>query len=274
MEQCQAKTGKHPDIMAQPHSRPLPESAGAPPVLRGVIVCILAAVILFQPNAGARTLYAETPGSAPTPVIVLDPGHGGHDTGVTGPGGVMEKDIALLLARAAADRLGDDFTVFLTRTGDYNIDLPSRTAMANARKAAVFVSIHFGGSPGSQVDGWGVYHDLRESGPRDLSRADRSPFEWNRIQQLHIPDAAALAASIARRLEAGAAGAPVDVMGAPLPVLSGADMPAVLVEAGHLSHPPTESEYTREDFIRAVAGDIAAGIAAFLEGKNRGGLSP
>ncbi len=268
MEQCQAKTGKHPDIMAWPRGRLLPGAPGASPVLRGVIGCILAAVILFQSFATIRPLYAETSGSAPAPVIALDPGHGGHDTGVTGPGGVMEKDVTLLLAKALADRLGEDFTVFLTRTGDYSVDLSSRVSMANARKAALFVSLHTGGSRRSAVDGWSVYHDLRKTGIRDLSHADRSPFEWNRIQQRHIADAADLAATIARHLEAGAAGDAVDVMGAPLPLLSGANMPAVLVEAGHLTHPPSASKYGREEFIRTVAGDIAAGIAAFLKEKD------
>ncbi len=238
------------------------------------VVCILAAVILSQSFANARPLYAGTSGSATEHVIVLDPGHGGHDTGVTGPGGIMEKDLTLLLARAVADRLGDDFTVFLTRTGDYSIDPSSRASMANARKAALFVSLHTGGSRRSAVDGWSVYHDLRKTGIRDLSPADRSPFEWNRLQQRHIADASDLAATIARHLEAGAAGAAVDVMGAPLSLLSGANMPAVLVEAGHLTHPPSASKYGREDFIRAVAGDIAAGIAAFLEERNLDGFSP
>lgn len=274
MEQCQAKTGKLPDIMAWPCGRSRPAARGAGPVLGGVIACVLAAALLFHSFAAARPLYAETSGSGPKPLIVVDPGHGGHDKGVAGPGGVMEKDIALLLARAVAERLGDDYTVILTRTGDYNIDLLSRASMANERKAAVFVSLHAGGSRRSSIDGWGVYHDLPETGLRDLARADRSPFEWARIQQRHIGDAADLAASIARHLEAGAAGTPVDVMGAPLPVLCGADMPAVLVEAGYLSHPPTASDYTGDDFIRAVAGDIAAGIAAFLAGENRAGRSP
>lgn len=238
------------------------------------VVCILAAVILSQSFANASPSYAETSGSATGQVIVLDPGHGGHDTGVTGPGGIMEKDLTLLLARAVADRLGDDFTVFLTRTGDYSIDPSSRASMANARKAALFVSLHTGGSRRSAVDGWSVYHDLRKAGIRDLSPADRSPFGWNRLQQRHIADAADLAATIARHLEAGTAGAAVDVMGAPLSLLSGADMPAVLVEAGHLTHPPTASKYGREDFIRAVAGDVAAGIAAFLEERNLDGFSP
>ena len=274
MEQCQAKTGKLPDIMAGPGGRRLPAINGAAPVLRGVIVCILGAVMLFQSFATARPLYAEASGSAPKPVIALDPGHGGHDTGVIGPGGVMEKDVTLLIARAVAELLRDGFTVFLTRTGDYSIDPSSRASMANARNAALFVSLHTGGSRRSQVDGWSVYHDLQKTGIRDLSPAERLPFAWNHLQQRHIADAADLAGSIARHLEAGSAGAAVDVMGAPLPVLSGADMPAVLVEAGHLSHPPTASKYADQDFIRAVAGDIADGIAAFLEGKNRGGFSP
>ncbi len=260
--------------MAWAAGRRLPAAHGAAPVLRGVIVCILAAVMLLQSLATVRPLYAEASESPPGPVIVLDPGRGGHDTGVTGPGGVMEKDVTLLLARAISELLGDDFTVFLTRTGDYSIDLSSRASMANARNAALFVSLHVGGSRRSQVDVWSVYHDLRKTGIRDLSPADRIPFEWNRLQQRHIADAADFADTIARHLEAGTAGAAVDVMGAPLPVLSGADMPAVLVEAGHLSHPPSASKYADQDFIRAVAGDIAAGIIAFLEGKNRAGFSP
>jgi N-acetylmuramoyl-L-alanine amidase len=81
--------------------------------------------------------------------IVIDPGHGGHDTGTIGENGLTEKDLVLDVAKRLAElvetRLNSE--VVLTRTDDTFIPLEARTAMANEAKADLFLSIHANSSP-------------------------------------------------------------------------------------------------------------------------------
>lgn len=212
-----------------------------------------------------------------TRIIVIDPGHGGHDHGVTGMGGILEKDVMLAIAREIKDSLPAVFTVHLTRTGDYSIDLKTRTSIANRQGADLFISLHTGGGPKSGLDQWAVYHEMRKSAsgdvfgdvPVDVSGKmpgeAPGPFLWQDLQQRHIRSSAALAENIGRHLEAGAAGRPVDIIAAPFVVLSGANMPAVVVETGYLTHPAMARKFSQTSYVRAVADDIAAGIEAFFE---------
>ncbi|MBW2369336.1 MAG: N-acetylmuramoyl-L-alanine amidase, partial [Deltaproteobacteria bacterium] len=63
----------------------------------------------------------------PKPIIYIDPGHGGHDSGATGAGGTMEKDVVLVLARKMAAELAESHTVILSRKDDYDLQLTRRT---------------------------------------------------------------------------------------------------------------------------------------------------
>jgi N-acetylmuramoyl-L-alanine amidase len=85
--------------------------------------------------------------------VVLDPGHGGVETGASGPNGLVEKDLNLAvaqLAKAALEREGA--TVVLTRTGDYRVPLSGRSALVQRLKPPVFVSIHHNGGPDGPSD--------------------------------------------------------------------------------------------------------------------------
>src|SRR5207244_7758460 len=87
----------------------------------------------------------ETPQSAgPLRTIVLDAGHGGHDPGATGPGGLMEKELVLDVTRRVAKLIDDrlDIKVLLSRDGDHFVPLKDRTSFANRERADIFVSIH------------------------------------------------------------------------------------------------------------------------------------
>ncbi len=225
-----------------------------------VVFFLLAAVTGTVSSGMNRSAFAGD-----VKVIVIDPGHGGHDHGVTGPGGIVEKQVMLTLARSIGGKLPPSFKVHLTRTGDYHIDIKYRTSVANNRGADLFVSLHAGGSHSSAVSVWTIYHDRPKAFPIYDQKRAQAPFPWDQLQQRHIQSSARLAERIGERLEKGAAGQAVDVMGAPLPVLSGANMPAVLIETGCLTHPPTARKFANTDYINAVAGDIASGIVDFFE---------
>lgn len=228
------------------------------------VISVAAALILISMQGfvhldARRALAAEGP-----KVIVVDPGHGGRDQGVTGPGGISEKTVMLALARELRDRLSPDFKVALTRSGDYSVDIKQRTSMANHYNAELFISLHSGGSPVNSVNVWTVYHEQPKTVSRDADKK-QGPFLWDSLQQRHIPSSAELAQAISKRLQAGSAGQSAGVMGAMLPVLSGADMPAVVIEAGYLTHPVTAGKFEQDAYVSEVAVDIAKGIFDFFE---------
>jgi len=101
-------------------------------------------------------------------IIVIDPGHGGYDNGAQGPDGTFEKNVTLTLARIIAEELGNTYRVILTRTDDYLLDIPARTAAANHLEADLFISIHAGGSFLHQASGMSLYY-FKETSFLDLN---------------------------------------------------------------------------------------------------------
>lgn len=229
------------------------------------LIPIVIIVIIAVSGAAAPSDKTSLSAAEDVQVVVIDPGHGGHDHGVTGQGGISEKQLMLALAGKISRRLEPTFKVHLTRTGDYNLDIRHRTSIANNHDADLFISLHTGGSYGSGVSGWSVYHDQPKTVSRHILEKIKGPFLWDQVQQRHIRSSSMLAEKIGKRLEAGAAGQIVDIMGAPLAVLSGADMPAVVIEAGCLTHASTAQKFAQEAFIDEVAADIARGIFDFFE---------
>jgi N-acetylmuramoyl-L-alanine amidase len=197
---------------------------------------------------------------APAPVsdvvrIVLDPGHGGYDSGARGVSGAVEKDITLLLARRLRDKLaGPGFEVFLTREDDRYLPLRERAAFANRLRADLFVSIHCNsgrrlGARGIEVFFAGrraVDDDARllaevENGREDASFAEPADSVSAMLSELAVSEQMQFSARVAERVVRRAGQSlGVEVRGvkqAPFWVLLGSDMPAVLVEAGFVTNP-------------------------------------
>ena len=97
-------------------------------------------------------------------IIVIDPGHGGYDNGAQGPDETFEKNVSLTLARILAEELGNTYRVILTRTDDYWLDIPARTATANHVAADLFISIHTGGSYLHKASAMTLYYFKEVSG--------------------------------------------------------------------------------------------------------------
>ncbi len=113
-------------------------------------------------------------------IITLDPGHGGAETGATGPSGLLEKDVALSISRRLStlleNRLG--VRVLSTRDGDSNLPLDERTAIANNNKSDIFVSIHVNASPRTNARGSSVYflsYESTDEESRRVARAENDP---------------------------------------------------------------------------------------------------
>lgn len=206
---------------------------------------------------------AEAPGEAAAPLaaadgeflVILDPGHGGSDPGIVSGSGVNEKDIVFAVAQAVAKLLaeGAPCKVVLTRPDDRDLGLTERTSFANQSKAGLFISLHAGGSPSPAARGFEVFTDTGKS----ARAAGESQYYAEAAEKLLLSQTGAPSRGVRK---------------APMRVLSGLDMPALLIELGMLTTPAEESVLASADFQQKAAAAIAE-VARQAAGRARGGQS-
>lgn len=236
---------------------------------------MIAGIALFTLVNTARTVAAQTSGPSSSPAskktVVIDPGHGGNDTGVKGSAGTVEKEVVLRLARLIENRLKGRYQVILTRTDDYIMPWPDRTGRANHVKADLFISLHTGGSYSSATNGLRFYYyaapqfQVPDQAPVD----DNDPLPWREIQKAHIPASSILAHRIWSRARTLGANNPGTVLAAPAAVLSGADMPAILIETGYLTNPKQEKNLNDNKYLFKLATAISQGIDDYFSNPDK-----
>ena len=220
--------------------------------------------------------------------IVVDPGHGGHDTGTIGPTGLMEKDlcldVALRLGKIIEQRLpGAD--VIYTRSDDTFVPLEERTNIANQAKADLFISIHANSSRDSGARGIETYYlnlkgsaEAMEVAARENATAQEGVHDLEnlvkKIAQTEKIDeskefAEDIQESLAKRIQkAGKTVKNRGVRKAPFVVLIGADMPSILTEISFLSNPADEKLLKQPDQRQKVAEGLFQGISSYLQNMN------
>ena len=216
------------------------------------------------------------------PPIVIDPGHGGDDIGAVSSDGIAEKDLVLVIARRLAHILEQrGHPVRLTRDSDDNRALTDRTALANRLEARVFVSLHANASTVASVAGAETYYmsldqsstdeaaaataDLENrAGPGDGERSPLDLILWDLAQAEVLNESADLALAVQRRLNARLGLRDRGVKQAPFVVLTGATMPAILVEVGFLSNPSEARNLASPERQQRLAEAIAEGIQEFV----------
>lgn len=232
---------------------------------------LIASFTLTDVCAGSIYLQGQKEGGEGI-TIVLDPGHGGHDSGAMGPGGLKEKDIVLFLAQAVKKRLSGHYNVLLTRTDDYWIDVEERAAMANRNNANLFISIHTGGSFRHKTRGlatfyWsgkkdkGVSHIL---GTAEEWDTEAGSVEWERMQERYRLKSRTLAGRVHKELIGCFNINDRGCRAAPIYVIAGADMPAILVEVGYVTNPAEEKQLGNQLFLGIIAEGLSKGIADFF----------
>ena len=202
-------------------------------------------------------------------VIVIDPGHGGMDTGAKSAM-VLEKDLTLSLARklrsALQTRLGA--TVLLTRDSDIAMDNEARSAVANNNQANLFVSLHAGYSANKGDAGSSVYV-MKENFGDGFSQASASRDQlflpWYLGYRIHRRDGARAAKILQEQLSKSISDSHFVLRTAPLAVLSSATMPAFLLEVGNLNNSANVTSLTNNEFQSRLAGAIADAIRIFSE---------
>jgi N-acetylmuramoyl-L-alanine amidase len=266
MQDPYSKTNRAPKY----HARGAIKKSGG----KSATIIILFSLLVLSLNPASGT--SRVPVEAATPVVVVDPGHGGNDTGAQGPDGSREKLITLSLARLIADQLASDCRVILTRSDDYRLKIAERTAVANASKADIFISLHTGGSFSRSISGSSVYfyqqflEPALTAEPKSVKPlTDNNPtVSWDRIQTKYRTTSEKLAKLIQHRLNDVYPPPDTKAQGAPLPVLEGADMPAVVIEIGNLANPNDEKTLRDPAFLARIARAIAEGIETFLAQKS------
>ena len=221
---------------------------------------------------GAETLAPSSRRSTGIRTIVVDPGHGGDDTGAIGPAGSAEKDLTLILARTLRRHLLRRMSVKVALTRDEDVELPpdTRAALANQQKADLFISLHLNSVMEADAHGAETYFSSLEASDEQAALAaaaanrsgDGDPLYdlqlilWDLAQSHHLDASQRLASLIQEELNLALGLRNRGVKQAPFRVLLGAAMPAVLVELGFLSNPSEETklqdpEY-REQLVEAL----------------------
>jgi N-acetylmuramoyl-L-alanine amidase len=215
--------------------------------------------------------------------VVIDPGHGGRDTGTIGPSGLKEKDLVLDIAHRLRakleERLGTD--VILTRDDDRFIPLEERTAIANQNSADLFISIHANASRHRRVSGVETYvldfarsDAEREIASRENASSQRNIRELeNLIKKIAAEDynqesrdlAHVIQESLVRDLSPQMSN-PHDrgVKQAPFIVLIGSNMPSILTEVGFISNPSDEHYFTQVEARDQVAEALYRGVESYF----------
>jgi len=216
--------------------------------------------------------------------IVIDPGHGGHDTGTIGPSGLQEKDlvldIALKLKTLVEEKLGSE--VLLTRADDTFVALEERTAMANHSQADLFLSIHANSSRNRRVSGVETFFldfasslDAEEIAARENSSAQKTIFELqDLVQKIALKEkieesrelAQIVQKSVTSQLQkAHSQTRDRGVKQAPFIVLIGANMPSILSEVSFVSNPSDEKLLKSSSYRQKLAEALCRGIEAYAE---------
>jgi N-acetylmuramoyl-L-alanine amidase len=225
--------------------------------------------------------------------IVIDAGHGGHDTGTIGPTGLMEKDlcldVALRLGKIIQQRLPGADVVF-TRSDDTFIPLEERTHIANEAKADMFISIHANSSRDSDARGIETYYlnlkgsdEAMEVAARENATSDQGIHELqDLVKQIARTEkigeskefAEDVQDSLSKRVQKAARVVKNrGVRKAPFVVLIGADMPSILTEISFLSNPADEKMLKQPEHRQRVAEGIYQGVASYLQSLNSMGMN-
>ncbi|HLA76366.1 MAG TPA: N-acetylmuramoyl-L-alanine amidase [Vicinamibacteria bacterium] len=249
--------------------------------------------------AGAPPSVAPAKPTPPPPpevgvlkTVVIDPGHGGPEVGAKGPGGSLEKDLTLVIARKLRAALTNSLGIqaFLTRDRDQELALDDRAAFANNYKADIFISIHANASRSQGARGSEVFFLAYQSTDEESRRvaaqegdfvpnaqapsgSDLALILWDMAQAEHLEESSALASRLQEELAEVTGSQGRGIKQAPFRVLVGAAMPAVLVEVAFISNAEEEKLLASDAYQNKVVGALVKGVARYQQQlRQRAGL--
>jgi N-acetylmuramoyl-L-alanine amidase len=211
-----------------------------------------------------RTEPNTTSAASPFTVVVLDPGHGGQDSGAM-CGGLLEKDLTLDVARRI-DRLLDSEGVatLMTRVGDTYVSLADRAAFANRVRNCIFVSIHFNEDNQPVASGVETYYAAHQITAGSFL-ASWLPFLWRPLSNSPNAESRNLAELIQEAVVARTGTVDRGTQARQFFVIANVTSPAVLVEGGFLTNKEDISKLATENYRDQIAAAVADGILRYRD---------
>jgi len=212
--------------------------------------------------------------------IIIDPGHGGAETGAAA-NGVVESQLTLQVARLLKSRLEQKLPlrVVLTRSDDSEVPLPQRVAIANQNKGDLFISLHFNSYKGSRAHGAETYFLSRQASDQlaerlaDAENSAGAPTDapgeglelilWDLAQSHHLAESQRFATLVQQELNTTLGLPDRGVRQAPFRVLVGTNMPAVLVELGFISNAEEAARLEDPIYLDELASSLMRAIVRF-----------
>jgi N-acetylmuramoyl-L-alanine amidase len=240
---------------------------------------------VYRPKDVPGTTDAGRGGMQPLHLIVLDAGHGGHDSGATGPSGVMEKDVVLDVTRRVARLVenGLGVKVALSRDSDVFVPLRDRTNFANKQGADLFVSIHANAHPQAVSEGVETYFlssEASDNAARQVAATENNVVQlesaasrrqgdvlksilWDLAQSEFQEESSFMAETVQDSMSKSLNLVSRGVKQAGFYVLGGAAMPAILIEIGFLTNRKEEKKLATPEHREALARAIYTGLAEY-----------
>lgn len=219
--------------------------------------------------------------------VIIDPGHGGHDTGAIGKNGTREKDITLAISQKLAEELKErGLEVILTRDDDHYVRLEDRAQFANESRGDLFISIHCNSAASAKLHGVETYTlnisadrysirlAARENASTEKGISDLQFILADLATKANTGESTRLASQVQKSLVGQLSKEYSDIKDlgnkeALFYVLLGVKMPAILVETAFLSNAEEEQRLGTEEYQDSVAQAIAQGVEDFLGDRNR-----
>ncbi|MCK5542986.1 MAG: N-acetylmuramoyl-L-alanine amidase [Desulfobacterales bacterium] len=217
--------------------------------------CILLIILLSQ-LLWIGVCKAESKINTNRKTIVIDPGHGGEDTGIGTMSNFYEKTYTLKLAKITAKLLKNKYTVLLTRERDLNLSVLKRTSFANIQKADIFISLH-AKKKETNSTAFIIFKPFEDT--KQLE--SESSIPWKKEQLKHIKKSRQAAKIFAEKFS-HKFNVDFHISDAPAIVLQGAQMPAILIEVLSMDHLLGEAD--KETILQNYAQILAESLEKIL----------
>src|SRR5437867_1816895 len=244
------------------------QTIGSILALAGLLLMIASFVWMQRIPGRQRPVKPQIAQPQPTPkpfvVVVLDPGHGGQDSGAI-CGGVLEKDLTLDVARRIERLLeADGIATLMTRMGDTYVSLADRAAFANRVRDCIFVSIHFNEDNQPVSSGVETYYAAHQITAGSFV-ASWLPFLWRPLSDSLNAESPNLARFVQEALVARTRAADRGTRAKQFFVIANVTSPAVLIEGGFLTNKEDISKVASEDYREQLAAAVTEGVLGYRD---------
>ena len=231
-----------------------------------LLIGLTAAVLCFWPNASV--------GQDPVEIykVIVDPGHGGQDTGSKGSDGLLEKDVTMALANKLVQALEEtgEIRSELTRTNDQAVSLDDRAGLANHHHGDLFISLHLGTTFAPDPTGFSIYYWSPTTASPTATPSSNTVKPWDQEHEPYWEKSRMLASLMKEELLWSIPWASGGVLAADIYLLRRTRMPAVMLELGSLKHLEEAAQLQKPEFQEAVAKAVTQGIIKYRSLEDKG----